>query len=90
MVLSGFENLMLSLFLMINPDLTVWVGLFFLIFVIALALSRSPGTVSVHFLFILVFVLASSYGGPAESVKILMIAALGISLVAAVLKLGNR
>lgn len=79
-----------TLLLMALPDAVVWGLIFLTIFIIALFLSRSPGTSSVMHLFILANSLAIFLGGIFSIIDMIAWAGMGISVVLAILKLGNR
>jgi len=79
-----------TLLLMALPDAIVWGLIFFVGFIIALFLSRSPGTSSAMHLFILANAMATAFGGIFANIDMIAWVAMGISVAMALFKLGNR
>ena len=90
MAMTGFEQIVAKLLLMIVPDVIFWVVTFLALYLVFLAITKIPGSSSVFFTYLIVWVLAESFGSPFEILHMLMLAGTGILLVASILKIGNR
>lgn len=88
--MSGLESFLSEILLLINPDPAFWFGIFLIVFLGAILLTKTPGTSAAHFSFILAWALAGAYGAFFEIIRILLIIATAIMLVLALWKLGNR
>jgi len=90
MAIGGFEELIATILLMVIPDPIVWVVLFILAMILGLVLSKSPGTTAVLLTFLAIYTLTDYVGGVMHMVRMIMLLALGFSVVLALIKIGNR
>ena len=88
--MSGFEELFGQFLLLIIPEPLVWAFILVLIFGVSMAFARLPGSIAAQFSFILIWVMNDYLGGPFNLMHMLMLVGLGIMIVLAFFKLGNR
>jgi len=88
--MTGFDDALYIIFTHIYPDPILCGLIAFAVFVCILLWWKIPRSTSAHALFLFVWVMSSGLGGSFVLLKDLLLAATGIGIILAYMKLGNR
>lgn len=86
----GFEVFVVTILLGIIPDPIVWALLFLVGLLFIIAYWRLPASVATQSMFLIIFTVNQYLGGIFNIMNMIMMGAIGVLLVAGILKLGGR